>query len=429
MKLKSDKNNKTFNISINLKSFGSQSADLCGELIRLLQISGTKGHRSGLSKALGIIGAGLMEAAAKGPDWYASKRMAREDFTGKAIGYRPMRNAFDGLRQLGFIDYEHGYRPTSKRDPIKARAARFRAKPKYLDLAKSFGITPDNWMDHYSSGGSTISAAQPVALRSDSKWIPRGWKKDKIFGKEMDFDPAEPRISAIIRQVEEINAFMSGQDIRPAHWFEGFQRIFNQGDIPGFDWNKGGRLYALNGGYQQRTSDERAIMTINGEAVAEIDISASHLTIFHALQGLSIAGDAYDVPGVERLIVKAFVTMTLGRGSFHRRWPDEHKTQYREDRPGRELQKDFPIGKTRAKIVTCIPTLSSVAASGISWADLQFIESQAVIEAVHELAIAHCIAALPVHDSIIVPGSKKEIAAKVLSAMFERHVGIRPVLK
>lgn len=429
MELKTENNNNTFNISLNIETCGLKSFYLCSDLTCILKKSGIKGHRAGLSKALGIIGAGLMEAATKGPDWYASKRMAREDFTGKAIGYRPMRNAFDGLEQLGFIDYEHGYCPTSKRDPIKARAAQFRAKPKYLDLAKSYGIMPENWMDHYSSGRSTVAVTQPVALRTESKWIPRGWKKDKIFGREMDFDPAAPRISEIIGQVEEINVFMSDQDIRPGHWFEGFQRIFSQGDMPSFDWNKGGRLYAINGGYQQRNSDERASMTINGEAVAEIDISASHLTIFHSLKGLSIAGDAYDVPGVERAIVKAFVTMTLGRGSFHRCWPKEHKEQYAEDHPGRELQKDFPIGKTRAKIVTHIPALAKVAESGISWADLQFIESQAVIDAVHELAIAQGIPALPVHDSIIVPVSKREIASRVLYAMFEKHVGVRPVLK
>lgn len=421
------------NLSLRIVLRSEESKVFSNHLAQLILKSGIKGHKRALEKALGIIAAGLFEAAAKGPSCYAAKRMASGDFTGQPIGYRPMRNALDGLRKLDLIDFEGGYCPTSPKDPKKAQASRFRAKPAYLSLAKLHGITPQNWMGHYSSGSSSgsiaVSVSNPIVLRSNARWIASGWTSHKIAGKDMVFDATAPKVAGIIRQVDEINTFMSGHDIQPAHWFDGFQRIFSQGDIAGFDWNKGGRLYAVEGGYQQRTSDERATMTINGEAVVEIDISASHLTIFHALQGLSIAGDAYDVPGVERPIVKAFVTMTLGKGAFHRRWPDEHKEQYAADKPGRDLQKDFPIGKTRAKIIAHIPALADITASRLNWADLQYIESKAIIDTVHELATAHGIPALPVHDSIIAPASKREIAAKVLADMFEKHVGIRPMLK
>lgn len=416
-------------LSLNFEISSYKSGIFSDYIADLISKSGIKGHRKALKKALGIIAAGLFEAAAKSSDCFVSKRMARGDFTGMPIGYRPMRNALDGLRKLDLIDFEGGYCPTSSKDPKKAQTSRFRATPAYLSSAKSYGITPHNWMDHYSSGPMAVSVSEPIILRSNSRWIATGWTSHKIAGKDMAFDATEPKVAGIIRQVDEINAFMVGHDIKPAHWFGGFQRIFSQGDIAGFDWNKGGRLYAVEGGYQQRTSDERATMTINGEAVVEIDISASHLTIFHALQGLSIAGDAYDVPGVERSIVKAFVTMTLGKGAFHWRWPDEHKEQYAADKPGRDLQKDFPIGKTRAKIIAHIPALADIAASRLNWADLQYVESKAIIDTVHELATAHGIPALPVHDSLIVPASKREIAAKVLADMFEKHVGIRPVLK
>ena len=46
----------------------------------------------------------------------------------------------------------------------------------------------------------------------------------------------------------------------------------------------------------------------------------------------------------------------------------------------------------------------------------------------HTLATVHGIPALPVHDSIIVPVSKADIAAAILSKEFEREVGAKPKL-
>ncbi len=44
----------------------------------------------------------------------------------------------------------------------------------------------------------------------------------------------------------------------------------------------------------------------------EIDISASHLSIMHALMGLPLPkGDPYVVPGFDRSTVKAWINATL----------------------------------------------------------------------------------------------------------------------
>jgi hypothetical protein len=54
------------------------------------------------------------------------------------------------------------------------------------------------------------------------------------------------------------------------------------------------------GGYQQMSPPEKRLqMTINGEAVAEIDIKASHLTIYHAKLKcpLSRDSDPYETRG------------------------------------------------------------------------------------------------------------------------------------
>ena len=64
-------------------------------------------------------------------------------------------------------------------------------------------------------------------------------------------------------------------------------------------------------------------MTINGERVAEIDINASYLTILLSQLGGEIPsdGDIYNIDGLPREVVKAWVTATLGFDGFHDRWP------------------------------------------------------------------------------------------------------------
>ena len=48
--------------------------------------------------------------------------------------------------------------------------------------------------------------------------------------------------------------------------------------------------------------------------------------------------------------------------------------------------------------------------TGISWAKLQFIESQAIVATMLRLKRDHDIPALPVHDSLIVPRSAYHVA-------------------
>ncbi len=65
------------------------------------------------------------------------------------------------------------------------------------------------------------------------------------------------------------------------------------------------------------SANRRAKMTINGEPVAEIDISGSYLTIFLSLHGLQVdlLGDPYELPGLgseHRDAVKQWFVGTFG---------------------------------------------------------------------------------------------------------------------
>jgi hypothetical protein len=69
---------------------------------------------------------------------------------------------------------------------------------------------------------------------------------------------------------------------------------------------------------------ERLKMTINGEPVAEIDIKASFLTVYHAMvkQPLKGSGDPYTaVAGFDRTVVKLWTTVSFGNSKPATRWP------------------------------------------------------------------------------------------------------------
>ena len=66
-------------------------------------------------------------------------------------------------------------------------------------------------------------------------------------------------------------------------------------------------------------------MALDGEPVAEIDISASYLTALHGRLGqpLQVEGDLYDVPGIPRAVVKGWLVATLSNMGHLKKWPTE----------------------------------------------------------------------------------------------------------
>lgn len=424
-------NNSTY-LCFSLKSSSSETFDFIGKLIELFPTPREKPNKNKLREALGSIVGALLEAYEKHPQHRLYRRCGSGDFTGAVVSYRSFTHAINGLKALSLIDWQEGYFPTSRDDPSKARAFNFRAEPQLIEFANDFGITPFNWNDHFKARPRPAKIAHPVILKTGSEWKCKGksWEMEKVKGQVISFDPSDPLAASKIKQVDEINEFFAKADIQPAQLHLGFRRIFSKGNDPKFKWNKGGRLYSVHGGYQQQNGSERAKMTINGEKVCEVDIKASHLTIYHALLGkpLDLSNHPYEVPGIPRVIVKQFVTATLGKGKLPSQWPDEHKEAYLEAHPEKGLQKDYPIGKTSESILKTLPMLAEIHNSPWSWADFQFFEAEAIINSVHELALKHGVPALPVHDSLIVAISKVELAKKVLSEMFLKSVGVRPEL-
>jgi hypothetical protein len=182
--------------------------------------------------------------------------------------------------------------------------------------------------------------------------------------------------------VQEINEFIEEHDLRHGN-HRGYRRIFNCGDAEDFAWNKGGRLYSVGeeDSYQQLSKNDRLRMLIDGEPVVEIDITASFLTVLHALRGepLDLDRDPYAVPGLPRTVVKAWVNMTLGHHGFHRRWPKETAKEYLEEH-GEKLGKAYPVRQVQEAVVSALPVLADWPEQKLTCFELMYLESEAVIQ-------------------------------------------------
>jgi hypothetical protein len=242
-----------------------------------------------------------------------------------------------------------------------------------------------------------------------------------------------PLTDALEADVRELNEFFDGFELREGT-HRGFIRSFNKGDDPHFKWNMGGRLYSQgDDNFQLMKEEDRLRMTIDGEAVCEIDIRASYLTIYHAWFGaeLDLSRDPYDLPGLGpegRDIAKTWFVATFGYDRHLQRWPKIATKDYRE-RTGRQLGKDFPLRVVREKAIKKFPVLENWGQHKGTWAELMFQESEALVATMLRLMREHQCPSLSVHDSLIVSISKREVAEQLLSDQYFRATGARPKLE
>jgi len=156
-------------------------------------------------------------------------------------------------------------------------------------------------------------------------------------------------------EVRELNEFLARFEILGGEHY-GYERVFNNRS-----WKKGGRLYSSGEHCYQRLSEaERLKMTINGEAVAEIDIKASFLTIYHAIAKAPLKGlnDPYAaMAGMDRAIVKLWTTVSFGKSSPATRWPPKTAKDFKKE-TGKVLGKVAKAKDVANRMLGTFPALS-----------------------------------------------------------------------
>ncbi|WP_336953282.1 hypothetical protein [Sphingobium aromaticivastans] len=390
----------------------------------------------GSSKLRQTVG-GLLADLMRHPADYHYRSLHPSGFKGAAVGYRPFTTAIQGMKALGYLEVVMGFWQSEKPNQ-PGMATRYRLTPAFLKYAADFRVCAVDWSGHFRPPPTGSYNPNPVLVRSAAV---KDWNK-RLKGALLPISPDDAVAAALGQQVNEINHcrpsfILWAEDKRPNEPYRAysdyevhslFYRGFSNVNGGPNGWNKGGRLYALGGYYQQFPETVRATITINGEATKEIDLTASHLTILYACHGIPIDSvHAYEIEGFPRAVIKAWVTMTLGHKGFHTRWHKDVVAKVK-DKKGIDL-KAYSIKAVQAAVLEKHPLLRDWESSEIRWGDLQYLESKVIVDTVHALTVGQGIPALPVHDSLIVPVSKVEIARKVLIEMFEKHIGMTPALK
>ncbi|WP_424929124.1 hypothetical protein [Amaricoccus tamworthensis] len=298
----------------------------------------------------------------------------------------------------------------------ESRSVRYRATDALLSMFREHSLTPENARSHFKPD---LSTAEVLVLRSK-----RMRKGNKSIGGDLIPFEATHRTTQLANEIREINACLENHSFAPMDppWF---RRTFNEGTKKGYRWDKGGRLTVPGDeGYQRWKPEKRLTIKIDGSPIVEMDVKASHMSIFYGLIGKpwNTSKDPYDIPGMDRSFVKKMVIRIFGIGELPKKWPKGMKQEYAELME-LDVQKTPPISEIIARITEVHPDMISLKRLGIYWAALQYLESTAIIQTMLELVRKHDIPSLPVHDSLIVPIEFASLTESLLINSYQKHCG------
>ncbi len=250
---------------------------------------------------------------------------------------------------------------------LSGRAARFWATNKLLKLAEHFGINGSNAGEQFAPE----PPRSPLVQRDFA--IGRGRDRERGPIIRYQHTPETERLEADVR---ELNDFQACHELTGGE-HSGYIRVFNN-----HSWEKGGRLHSVGkGSYQRMPEAQRVKMRINGEHVSEIDIKASFLTIYHAMirEPLEGSGDPYVRAGIkDRAIAKLWTVASFGNSNPATRWPSKMIKDYKKE-TGKDLGKQAKAKDVARKMLAAFPALERLKDHSDIWADLQFLEAQAVV--------------------------------------------------
>ena len=376
--------------------------------------------------AVGLIVGDLLIAMEVKEHGWSYHGLSPAAFDDRPVGYKTFKPIVETMEAVGLI-------VISKGRNIKAIqfnegttsyypgfASRFRPTQVLVSMARASGVGQGQAREHFIHQ----LPKKVIEVRTKStKAFGR-----KATGKRMKFEHTE-KSRAMEADVKSLNKFLAGFELEGGS-FSGYRRLFSNGDIDGFDFQWGGRLYGVGDlSYQTIKKTERKKMTIGGEEVVEIDINASYLTILHGISGYPLPNrdDLYAIGGYDRTIVKAWITATIGHHGFHTRWPKNAIQEIKD------AGIDKPTGLTmrllQPDILNHFPMLAEWPSQKVTWADLMFTESEIIIGTMLELMHSYGIPCFSVHDSIIVRKSDQQIAMETLKDQFFRWTNIEPRLK
>lgn len=387
--------------------------------------------RAKLHAAVGaVVGGGLHHWSADRPRpvFHSRKPPA---FTGAAVGQRQFVTTVDGLTALGLVhraeakqfatDYGFDFGAVST-----GLVARYWPAGLLLALAVEHGVTAGTARTDFVANPAAASTVAPVVntpliLRPLRQPRRRGQAKPVVMALRISpIDIEAETLSAGVRVQNEFAAQFDVRGCLPPRWHRTFVAT----------WCLGGRWTAAGAQtYQSMSKANRLCVTIAGEAVTEVDVRASHLTILHGLFGAALGpDDPYAFAGIPRDTAKTWIMRTLGKGSRLTTWTKQDLASLTAI-PARDIAAAvigrFPFMAEPSHVVESLASIGPPRS--LLTHRLMAIEAQALTTAMGELREAG-ILALPVHDAMLVPASVSAVARAALVRGFQHHAGITPVV-
>lgn len=324
--------------------------------------------------------------------------------------------AVDRLIALGFIEQVKG-----KYNKVTGEGwvSRIRATDKLLDMIRI--------RDVYSVPGLNPDIErQTVILKDEDKKVVPSFKET---GRS-----AEVRAGLLL--LNKLYANTRIEVSRKALETDGFvlltdkhvYRVFNNDDF----W-AGGRI--CGGVWQAVEREYRKTITIDGEAVTELDYKANHPSMMYRLfTGEPIPEDCYAVPGYERDVLKLTMMRMLNNNSKAKAIASTlrgiQKENEKRERKGKPLLKVLD----ESEVTVMIDKLEQLHAPIAEWFynkehgyTLQMLEGQIGEDITIKLMRAD-IVCLPVHDSFIVQARHQQRLKEQMIDSYKLYLNQTPTI-
>ncbi|MDS9468705.1 hypothetical protein RGQ15_14155 [Paracoccus sp. MBLB3053] len=184
-------------------------------------------------------------------------------------------------------------------------------------------------------------------------------------------------------------------------------RIYNQTS------KRGGRHYAMGPSWQNLPSEARRAVTISGEPVVELDYKTLHPAILYAEAGATMPSDCYEIAGWPRKLVKVALLILINAQTPHQA---RHALAHADP-----MEAVAPLGSQAAlraagELIDAIKVMHRPIAHAFhsdAGARLMTIDSD-IASCVMSDMLDKGVVALPVHDSFLVPASKRDLLEEVM---------------
>ncbi len=265
-----------------------------------------------------------------------------------------------------------------------------------------------------AENGASIADIQHLAGRETIElWTGSNRSRDKT---PVDYEDCR-EADALRAEMAKINTVLNNADIRfdgdpigPIHLVRQFHTD-EPGAAPKFD--RHGRIYG--GFWEGLPKKKRRFLTIGGEPVADLDFASMFIQLAYCHLGAEpLSGDQYEIPGLEgyRNAVKSPMVSLFFRKEVAQRLPAGS---------GEKLPKGWNMRRFKAAVKDRHPAIAHLFDTNVGF-ELMAKESDILVGILLELA-SQGVAALPMHDGIMVAASHKKLAMETMQRVSEEKLG------